>query len=336
MNVASAELFAEEIIVLNALGFLSHHELAMSSLAFPRWFPTLTRHDLLWEPQVARQRKNKQVQARQRPAEVSWAIMRVCMWFQVRPLPPDDGTSFFMRFLNGERDSRRTIITTQELCEINWRFSDGLQRPRFRANGELHMDLYPTLKWSFNINGSIQIENFPPHTVERTTDWGWKIFNRNVSFYSGEHCFKLFVISLWMHLSLSSRKWRCFGYATPARECISGYCSEPLTVVVASCTISEPRWTFLEHKELISTSKYARQSIHTTKGAVSFTFRRCLVKEIPAVFRNQRKRSSCSAMEFLTNLLPWIRLRLWMLDIKKIRAILRAFPCTKLFWVRNK
>jgi hypothetical protein len=47
------------------------------------------------------------------------------------------------------------------------------------------MELYPALKWSFNHDGTVKIEDFPDHIVERDSDWGWKISNRNISFLSG-------------------------------------------------------------------------------------------------------------------------------------------------------
>ena len=88
--------------------------------------------------------------------------------------------------MNAERDAQRTAITREELCALSWRFSDGLQRPRFQPNGKLHMELYPLMMWSINANGSVQVNNFPEHVVHRTKDWGWFIFNRNIAFMSGE------------------------------------------------------------------------------------------------------------------------------------------------------
>ena len=47
------------------------------------------------------------------------------------------------------------------------------------------MELYPPLRWHFNASGSVQIENFPEHTVHRhAPDWGWVVRNCHVEFRS--------------------------------------------------------------------------------------------------------------------------------------------------------
>ena len=71
------------------------------------------------------------------------------------------------------------------LCALRWSFSDGLQNPALRPDGLLHMELYPPLRWHFNASGSVQIENFPEHTVHRhAPDWGWVVRNCHVEFRS--------------------------------------------------------------------------------------------------------------------------------------------------------
>ena len=44
----------------------------------------------------------------------------------------------------------------------------------------------PLPVFSFNENGSVQVEDFPEHVVERTSNWGWEISNSVVKFTSGD------------------------------------------------------------------------------------------------------------------------------------------------------
>ena len=154
-----------------AFDFLSARDLAASGTVSTTW-KTTARLDLLWLNLAQRRWHDKQ-NFRLTPQRVR----SIC----ARSIEP-----WFQRFINAEQDARRTAITVTELCATDWRFSDGLQRPRFKPNGELHMELYPVLKWSFSPNGDIIIQDFPHHSVHRTPDWGWVIKNEAISFTSQE------------------------------------------------------------------------------------------------------------------------------------------------------
>ena len=161
-----------DVAVSCAFCFLSAEDLAAASMASTMW-KTTARLDLLWL-NLARARWHDKQNHRLTPARLqNIRCSRECV-------------PCFERYAAAERDARRITISRAELCSIDWRFSDGLQRPRFKVNGDLCMELYPVLHWSFTENGSIMIEKFPEHTVHRTPDWGWVIRNENVSFISHE------------------------------------------------------------------------------------------------------------------------------------------------------
>ena len=159
-----------DVAVSCAFCFLSAEDLASASTASTMWKAT-ARLDLLWLNLASSRWADKQNHALTPERLQRIKCSRNCQpWFE--------------RYAHAERDARRTAITREEICGIDWRFSDGLQRPRFKASGELHMELYTVLKWSFAPSGDVIIENFPPHAVHRTADWGWLIKNEAVSFVS--------------------------------------------------------------------------------------------------------------------------------------------------------
>mmetsp|Transcript_21245 Transcript_21245/g.62771 ORF Transcript_21245/g.62771 Transcript_21245/m.62771 type:complete len:242 (+) Transcript_21245:496-1221(+) len=92
--------------------------------------------------------------------------------------------SWFDRYVVAERLALVQQLTTEELQRHIFLFSDGVQKCLWRTtpSGErrLFMDYYPPLRWSWNGDGTLQVEHFQPHTVVRLADWGWKIYNDHI------------------------------------------------------------------------------------------------------------------------------------------------------------
>jgi len=167
-----------DIALENAFAYLSAPELAAAALAFPA-YKDVARLDSLWRAHVERRWAGKQ-----RHCVVALKADDISNAGTAGSTGDAGADRWFARFVAAEADARRRRITAEELCGTAWVFSDGLQRPRFRPNGELHMELYPVMRWALRQNGSVMIQNFPEHHVDRTEDWGWRIHNRNVDFVS--------------------------------------------------------------------------------------------------------------------------------------------------------
>lgn len=134
------------------------------------------------------------------------------------PLPPEVApTSWKQKFVFIMRDSRRRVLAEEELIRAQWRF-------RFRQDLEqLHMTEDELTEFrarkpaelSFNSNGyysstipgapsssqplrwrlvetddgsMVQISAYPLLQVERTPDWGWRMHNKFVEFYTVSKC----------------------------------------------------------------------------------------------------------------------------------------------------
>lgn len=83
-------------------------------------------------------------------------------------------------------DSKRTIMTQDELCSIGWkfRFLNGIGPdtnivytfyPYFSNDGSYHhegLGFQQNFFYFIKENGKIQINQFPAHTPQRTEDWG--------------------------------------------------------------------------------------------------------------------------------------------------------------------
>lgn len=71
----------------------------------------------------------------------------------------EEGVTWKQHYKDVERDSKREIMTSEELCSMHWTFSDGFQRPIFQRDGGLLMENFPSgsLKWSFNQDNSLQV-----------------------------------------------------------------------------------------------------------------------------------------------------------------------------------
>eukprot|EP00941_MAST-03F_sp_MAST-3F-sp1_P005756 g5756.t1 len=82
-----------------------------------------------------------------------------------------------------EKDAKRTSITSDEICRLQWAFSDGRQTCNFSkcdsGRCTLRMQSYPEMPWRLEENGTVVlISSFPPHFVERLDSWGWAIKNQ--------------------------------------------------------------------------------------------------------------------------------------------------------------
>jgi len=153
-----------------------------------------------------------------REGEALWRAHALRLWAQkqppVVPLPVHvSERSWKRQFALRLQDARRTRLTAAELTAADWHFrfkidlqlfhsSDrerGLLHSRERAKLNFAPDgVYTStipgapsssrpLKWSLQTSGEdtlLQIGAYPPLLVERTADWGWRMYNRFVEFYT--------------------------------------------------------------------------------------------------------------------------------------------------------
>jgi hypothetical protein len=107
------------------------------------------------------------------------------------------------QYKQAETDSKRTRISKEELCSVQWIFAfqaeifsssvpidiDSGRYPRFHEDYTYdHPGLLSGAKWRFidspNGDRAVQVQQFPALTVLRMEDWGWMLFNNYVTFTS--------------------------------------------------------------------------------------------------------------------------------------------------------
>lgn len=143
---------------------LDARSLATCAAVNRRW-RVLSRASRTWVPHCVAQWKGKQV---------PWASMA-------------GKASWYERYVLGESLLRSTGITAEELQDRLWLFSDGQNCKFLTIPGigpRLIMDSYPPLRWSFNADGTLQIEHFPRHFIDRLPNWGFRIWNEHVHMLS--------------------------------------------------------------------------------------------------------------------------------------------------------
>lgn len=93
-------------------------------------------------------------------------------------------------YVIGEMDSKRTIITKDELCSSKWEFRfkqwpddhPGGASAQFNPDYTYESNLFENrMKWRFYA-GQIQVESYPPLTCTRTKNWEWEIENGFVKY----------------------------------------------------------------------------------------------------------------------------------------------------------
>jgi len=103
------------------------------------------------------------------------------------------------RYFLALRDSKRNVITEDELYQARWCFQAhsmmALGFAKIEAQwtkGRLHVATIGSFPWKFldrKQDGKvwarqIQVDHFPPLTLTRTDDWGWRFYNHYVVFLS--------------------------------------------------------------------------------------------------------------------------------------------------------
>lgn len=89
-------------------------------------------------------------------------------------------------FWETEFCNSRNKITEGELCENTWVFCDGVQVCDFQKGPgspparTLTTAMHGVLPWALTHSGQLDIANFPRHSCERTTSWGWVIRNQHI------------------------------------------------------------------------------------------------------------------------------------------------------------
>ncbi len=108
-------------------------------------------------------------------------------------------------YISAELDSKRTLITKDELCNITWNFRFKQWPPeassmmaRFLPDYSYISDLINgQMRWRFYA-GQIQVEQYPPTSskswqmftlsiASRTENWGWIIQNEHVIYTQASH-----------------------------------------------------------------------------------------------------------------------------------------------------
>jgi len=101
---------------------------------------------------------------------------------------------FKASYVCAELDSRRTVITEDELCSIEWAFFFKHNPHSFKSIAKFHADGHFTMKpwpmpdpeslsWRRNSEtGVVQIHHFPGHRPGRMSNWGFTLQNMHVIF----------------------------------------------------------------------------------------------------------------------------------------------------------
>lgn len=151
----------DDDLLLVILRALTPMALGHAAQVCRRWH-ALARADSLWVTHCAERWRGKQVPWAAVAQEPTWCA----------------------RYVRAEREAETLELSTAELQRRVWLFSDNLQHCRFRVhkNGaqRLYMDYFPPLRWLWNGDGTLQVEQFPPHAVDRLPDWRWRISNEYI------------------------------------------------------------------------------------------------------------------------------------------------------------
>ncbi|KAJ3029358.1 UNVERIFIED_CONTAM: hypothetical protein HDU68_012424 [Siphonaria sp. JEL0065] len=96
-------------------------------------------------------------------------------------------------FIIGELDSKRTILTKDELCGFDWNFRmkhwpEDVENitSKFNHDYSYESDMFSgehTMKWRFYAN-DVQVESYPELKISRNKDWSFTMQNTHAIFYS--------------------------------------------------------------------------------------------------------------------------------------------------------
>ncbi|KAI9335245.1 hypothetical protein BDR26DRAFT_865992 [Obelidium mucronatum] len=96
-------------------------------------------------------------------------------------------------FIVGELDSKRIILTKDELCGINWSFrmkhwTEDIENmsSKFNHDYTYESDVFSgehTMKWRFYAN-DVQVESYPELKISRNKDWSFTMQNQHAIFFS--------------------------------------------------------------------------------------------------------------------------------------------------------
>lgn len=99
-------------------------------------------------------------------------------------------SSWKFSYVFAERDSKRTVITRDELVENDWWMSfhdaegHGPVRSTFHTNYSFTNEWYhqDPIPWRWVDEGEVRVADYPSLIASRTASWGWELTNQHVLF----------------------------------------------------------------------------------------------------------------------------------------------------------
>jgi hypothetical protein len=110
-----------------------------------------------------------------------WAGKHV-PWSRLREL-----SSWSERYARAEALAAVRVLSTAEICRHTFIFSMNGRTCCFAKEGDrqfVRSEWTPELTWKWNRDNTLQIDQYPRHTVTRLPNWGWKTLNAFVSLTS--------------------------------------------------------------------------------------------------------------------------------------------------------
>mmetsp|Transcript_18971 Transcript_18971/g.48906 ORF Transcript_18971/g.48906 Transcript_18971/m.48906 type:complete len:231 (+) Transcript_18971:64-756(+) len=133
-----------------------------------------------------------------RSDSAGWRVHCASRWYgkQVPWGETEGAHSWYARYVRIEEElTRRAELSDHELCRRMWRLSE--LKCQFQ-DGVLLIEHHPPLRYRWgDDHRSLHVGSFPKHTVERLTDWSWKISNVYEAFVSLSEVEPLWTRELW-------------------------------------------------------------------------------------------------------------------------------------------